>query len=193
MELTKYFTSKKLKELMPDVNLSDIKLQSSDSYNEEAIKESILKASDLGMLAVCALQTSIVGFGNKEYGLVGYKGSEHSVAEIYNAMGVNMKSDLNSKLDPGELTPRRLQRFFRVFVSEFIVKTGTPTYLWNKYNNSDKEYMHICFPGAEYMIEKKDEAQYLLNAYKELDSIKNIHLSTRVRRVLEARGFHNLD
>jgi len=48
--------------------------------------------------------------------------------------------------------------------------------------------MDICFPGAEHLVETKDQGVYLLNTYYRLDEIMNTKFADRLKRVYIARG-----
>lgn len=189
MSEQKYFTLEKLKGILPRVDLGEVKLQSTDSYSDKEVWESLEKSGDLKTLAVCALQTSIIGSGNKNYGSFSYKGTELSVEDVYKKKGVKMDFAPGSKLEPGELTPRRLHRAFRLVIKTYLEQdSSTASYLWRKYTPRDDKFRTICFPGAEHLIEDNESGLYLYRAYQELDSRKNTNIAERIKRVLEARG-----
>jgi hypothetical protein len=61
--------------------------------------------------------------------------------------------------------------------------------LWRKYSTRDKNFLHICFRGAEYLEDlKPDEAEYLLKTVNTMDSKLGTNISDRVIRVFEAKG-----
>jgi len=58
--------------------------------------------------------------------------------------------------------------------------------------NQKKQFRTICFPGAEHLVSKKDEADYLTLTYNKLDNNlklqgKQSGILDRVKRVLMAR------
>jgi len=70
---------------------------------------------------------------------------------------------------------------------EFIKNSSRPSYLWLKYSTKDPKFMLICFPGAEHMVETKEEAMYLIETYKNLDSMMKTSFVIRLKRVFIAR------
>lgn len=107
----------------------------------------------------------------------------------------NVKSDLDSKIQPSDLTPRRIQRFFRKQISDYIKDNEKVLpYLWKKYSTLDKRYRHITFPGAESLIiTDKDEAVYLIQTYEELDRRMETEITERIKRVFMAKGILSSD
>jgi hypothetical protein len=189
MSSQQYFTLGKLKELMPSVDLKSIKLLSTDSYSDQEVWENLEKTGDVKTLAVCALQTAIIGSGNKNFGTFSYKGAEMSVEDVYKKKGVIMNFSSGEKLQPGDLTPRRLHRAFRLLIRNYLEQsTDNASYLWRKYSSRDERYRTICYPGSEHLIEDSAEGCYLYHVYRELDSRKDTNIAERIRRVLEARG-----
>jgi len=64
--------------------------------------------------------------------------------------------------------------------------------LFTKYSDHDSKFRTICFPGAEHLVTKKAEADYLIKVYTQLDtSLKALGKQTgildRVKRVFLAR------
>lgn len=184
-----YYGLEELKELVPKIDFKDVELLSTDSYSDSAVWDSINATGDVKTLAVCAIQTAVIGTGNRNLGALKYKGTEMSVEEVYKLRGVKLGLKLGSKIKPGDLTPRRIQRAFRMVVKDYLTsRPDISSFLWRKYSPQDKEYKDCCFPGAEHMVETKAEAQYLHNAYKELDKKQNTNIADRIERVLQARG-----
>jgi len=174
-----------------DHNLVSINdLGKSDSYNEELIKEKILKfkKDEIVLLMKVAIQMAIVGYGNKNYGFVHHNGKQVDLVTIFKALNINYTNKLQDKLQEDDLTPRRLIRFFRYHIMRFIRKNNTPSYLWTKYSPKDTNYLHICFPGAEHLIENENEASYLYQTYNQLDTLLNTKFTIRLERVFQARG-----
>jgi hypothetical protein len=184
-----YLTTIQLQKYTPAIDFSSVRLISTDSYSDEEVWKSILATGDSKTLAVCALQTSIVGLGNKTYGQFEYQGVEKTVAEVYSAKGVKVNSTLGSKLSPGDLTPRRLNRAFRLLIQDYLIQNpAISSYLWRKYTKQDPVYRTSCFPGSEHLVNTNEQAEYLYSAYKELDLRLDTKISERVLRVLNARG-----
>jgi len=166
---------------------------SKDSYSDMEILKTIKQKKGMKPLFYAALQTSIVGFGNKSFGE--FKLNEESVDVLTVYKEFNVKSDLQqgAKLLPGDLTPRRLQRFFRFQISQYIEENeNVYPYLWKKYSKLNLEFRKVTFPGAESMVETHEEAQYLIDTYEELDTRLGTNICERIRRVLLARGIIKL-
>jgi hypothetical protein len=164
-------------------------LQSADSYNETKIKDKILKTGKKIFLVflMIAIQLAVVGFGNKNLGSIRQGDQTVDIRKFLESNGVKTTNTLNSKLADDDLTPRRLMRFFRKFIQEAILKFKRASYLYLKYSRRDEKFVGICFPGAEHWVETKEDADYLLETYKKLDSIHSSTLEEKIRRVLVAR------
>lgn len=166
---------------------------SKDSYSDTAIYESIKKTKGMEDLFFAALQTAIVGFGNKSFGEFKLGGVTHDVETVYKEYGVRSDLQQSAKLEPGDLTPRRLQRFYRYQIQQYLEKNTTiAPYLWKKYSSLDVNFRTITFPGAESMVETQEEANSLLETYRELDKRLGTTISERIKRVLLARGIIKL-
>jgi len=184
-----YLSHTKLAELVPIAEYTDFKPLSTDSYSDTEIWKTIKSKGNIKILLYCALQTAIIGSGNKVYGEFEHNGEKIDVKRIYKEYGVHDDLSLNSKIAPHELTPRRLQRFFRVQIKEYLLKNDHVfPYLWKKYSTLDSKYRVITFPGAESLVETKNEAAYLLQTYIHLDQRAGTNIAERVQRVLLARG-----
>jgi len=189
MASKQYLDSKEIQQSLGKISLSTFKLLSSDTYNETAILESIRNTGMASELACAALQTSIVGFGSKTYGSFSYKGIDVDVKTLYSQCSVKWDLKINSKLDEADLTPRRLQRFFRYHIKNYLVtNTEVRPYLWRKYSEKDDKFRSSTFPGSEHSIDNVEEAAYLVRTYENLDRICNTNISARVLRVFSARG-----
>jgi len=164
----------------------DYELVSTDSYNEKLIMESIKKVNQQQCYAL-SLQFAVVGMGNKSYGKVIISGVEYSCSDLAKANGVKIGNRLNDKLAPGELTIKRLSRFFRYQIRDYIRQTSNSSYLYRKYCNDNDADPSLVFPGAEHMVEGND-ALILLKAYSDVDSKLQTKFLERIRRVYQARG-----
>jgi hypothetical protein len=172
-----------------DIDISDLELVRMDSYSDSAICKSVKETGMEKELLCSAIQTAIVGTGNKRYGSVVVNNEVVDIEGLYDKCGVKTKLNLGVILQPGDMTGRRLQRFFRKQISEYIKKTGASSYLWRKYSDHDDKYKHIVFPGAEHLVENNDEMLYLFKTYVQLDARLNTRISERIERVLNARGY----
>jgi hypothetical protein len=184
-----YLSSSELESLIGYHDLSEFRVLSQDSYSDSEIWKTISSRQATEPLLYCAIQTSIVGYGNKVFGEYESRGEKIDVKKVYQLYNVKSDLNLNSKIQPGDLTPRRLQRFFRKQISDYILgNKNIMPYLWKKYSTMDSKYRHLVFPGAENLVKTEDEANYLLQTYMELDSRIDSTISERIRRILMARG-----
>jgi hypothetical protein len=183
-----YLSAEEIERLVGEIDISDLELVRMDSYSDSDVFQTIKKTGMQKELLCSSIQTAIVGFGNRRYGSVLVGGELVDIEELYKKCGVRVKLELGAVLDPGDLTPRRLQRFFRKQISDYIKKTGTASYLWRKYSNHSEKFKPFVFPGAEHLVESDDEVEYLLSTYKLLDSRLGTQICDRIERVLAARG-----
>lgn len=185
-----YLTQKQLEELVGVIDLSDLELVRMDSYSDTAIYQRIKETKKEKELLCSAIQTAIVGMGNRKYGAMSIKGEIIDIEELYKECGVKTKLEQGSILKPNDLTGRRLQRFFRKQISQFLVKNETSSYLWRKYSDHNSLYKHLVFPGAEHLIETNEELIYLFDVYRNLDEKLKTNIAERIHRVYNARGFY---
>lgn len=183
-------TDEEIEQIMGPINLDGFELIRNDSYSDKAVSVTIKKTKMEKELLCCAIQTAVVGMGNKTYGKVKINNKEHSIDDIYKKAGVKTRLDQGAKLEEGDLTGRRIQRFYRKYIYNFIKKTEAQPYLWRKYTTQKEQYRHCCFPGAEHCLTDKDEIAYLLSAYKRLDEVQGTQFVERMIRVFAARGIH---
>jgi len=189
--VTQYFKRFDYNSSQKEWDLSDLEfsVMTTDSYSDDAVLKTIQKTKKQPELFACAIQTAIVGLGNKTYGKMKLRNQIVDVKEVYNRCNVKYFETLGSKLDPGDLTPRRLQRFFRYHIKEFLEENqNISSYLFSKYSVMDFNYRTICFPGAEHLIEDKQSGLYLLHTYLRLDARLGLSISERISRVLIARN-----
>jgi hypothetical protein len=184
-----YLHVDEIAKLIGDIDISDLELVRMDSYSDSEIYNKVRKTGMEKELLCASIQTAIVGMGNKRYGSVSVSGKIVDIEDLYVKCDVKVKLNLGANLEPGDLTGRRLQRFFRKQISDYIKKTGTASYLWRKYSSHNEKFKHVVFPGAEHLVDKEDEIAYLYGTYLELDSRLNTHIAERIERVLNARGF----
>lgn len=166
-----------------------------ETYNERSLSESITKIGK-EICGAIAIQLAVVGYGNRNFGKVRFNEVEIDIGSFFKKN--NIKSDLvvNSKLLPEDVTPRRLIRFFRYLINDYIKRNpNCQTYLFRKYclNKNDNTRIFI-FPGFEHMAEPETDiknVRELLNTYRYLDHKLNTKIYDRIIRVLIARGFNN--
>jgi len=188
-EKPKHLDILKLRSLSDDLKLDDIRLISQDTYSDSDVWEQIIKLKAKKTLAICALQTAIVGYGRKQYGTFEIDGQKIVVTDVYKKLGVRMDGTLGSQLKSSELTPRRVQRAFRLVIKEFLDShEDESSYLWRKYSTHDMRFRSICYPGAEHLIDDPDEINYLIETYENLDERQGTKISERVKRVFIARN-----
>jgi len=187
-----YLNKDELVGSIPEYKVDPSQLGSSDTYHEEKLLKKYLSLDDIGKELVykAALQLSIVGYGNKNYGFV--RDNSNNViplVDIFNKYKIKYMEKLNAKYDDDDLSVRRLLRLFRYQIQGFIIKNKRPSYLWLKYaDKSNNEFVNICFPGGEHLVETKEQAIFFLNTYEVLDVQFNTKFRDRLKRVFIARG-----
>jgi hypothetical protein len=183
-----YLSQDQLKEIVNVTDFENLKVISRDSYSDTEICKTIKKRKAMSPLLYCAIQTAVVGYGNKTYGEFQLDGEKVDVKNLYKEFGVKDELQQSAKLELGDLTPRRIQRFFRVQIQSFLEQNiDVSPYLWKKYSTHEEKFRTITFPGAESLVESKEEALYLLQTYVELDMRLGTNIQERVKRVLFAR------
>jgi len=188
-----YLDKETLLELVNVTDTTKFQAISKDSYSDTAIHNTIKKVKGLEPLFFAALQTSIVGFGNKTFGEFKMNDDTIDVMSLFREFQVKADLQQSANLLPGDLTPRRLQRFYRYQINAYLeANEDVCPYLWKKYSSLDKQFRTISFPGAESMISTRHEAEYLIETYSELDKRLGTNITERIRRVLLARGIITL-
>jgi len=188
-----YFGEEELKQIGSLFKLQNLQLISTDTYSDHDVWESIQDTGKAELLLCAALQMCVVGFGNKTYGHFEYQGVKYDVKELFTGLGVKMHATLEDKLSPHDLTPRRIQRFFRRQVKVFLDEnTNVKPFLWRKYSTRVSKYRHTTYPGAESYLVDEEEIEYLVQTYEEVDRRNGSKISERIRRVLEARGLSKI-
>jgi hypothetical protein len=184
----KYLTQEKLIDFFKDIDTTNITLMSTDSYNETLIIEKIRKTGKQETMLACALNMSIVGYGNKKYGNVLHNGIVIKIEEFLLSTGVLLKNEPNKLLKDDDLTPQRLCRVFRYEIQNYIQKNRIASYLFRKYSTRNPKFFDICFRGAEYLDNLTNEQKvYLLETTAAMDLKINTHVTERVKRVFEAK------
>ncbi|MFJ9853453.1 hypothetical protein [Streptomyces sp. NPDC101150] len=184
-----YLDHQQLKDLVAISDFKGFQPVSEDSYSDGEILKTIMAKSGMKILLFCAIQTAVVGSGNKVFGEFIMNGEKINVKTIYKEFDVRDDLSLQSKIGPGELTPRRLQRFYRVQINEYLLQNpDVAPYLWKKYSTLKEEFRAITFPGAEALVATKEEGLYLLETYRTLEARLGIDVDDQVEQVLLARG-----
>jgi hypothetical protein len=163
--------------------LSNVETVSQDTYDEHEILQSILGANPTELFA-CALQFAVVGMGNQSFGKVKIDGQEHGVEGLLQKNNVLIRNPSQSRLEPGDLTIKRLSRFFRFHISQHIEESSQESFLFRKY--AEEGEAQYTFPGAEYMVEQ-GQTSGLLSAYLCLDAAEGTHFSERIKTILATR------
>jgi len=188
--MAKYLSEEEIDNIIGVSNIPDnFSPMSQDSYNEELIAQKIAKLKNPPELLMATINMSLVGFGNQRYGNYRVGDQIITITNVFNTFGIKYNNSKNSLLKEDDITPQRLCRFYRYKIRKYILKNNSQSYLWRKYSSKDKKFMHICFRGAEYLDDlKPEEAQYLLNTVKNMDTRLATNISDRVERVLQAKG-----
>jgi len=129
-------------------------LVSTDTYNEYELKETIINIGK-EVCGAIAIQLAVVGYGNKSYGKVRFMEKEIDIDLFFKKNNIKSDLSINAKLKSGDVTPRRLIRFFRFLIKDYIEKNSDcQTYLFKKYclDKNDQTRAFI-FPGFEHAAE----------------------------------------
>jgi hypothetical protein len=189
--MSAYLSKKELNFIkIDDINPDDFIAR--DTYNETELIKTLLSKSkeEQKWLLKVAIHVSIIGSGNRNFGFIkNENGQPVELESIIKKLGINYTNGQDAKLEPGELSVRRLTRLFRYQINEFIRKTGRESYLYRKYDLlKNKNMVAIVFPGAEHLVETVDQAKYLFEVYRQLDKVKGTKFCDRLNRVFIARG-----
>jgi len=177
-------------------NIESYEIVSNDTINEEDLLKTVLAGSYKDELFAASLQMAIVGFGGRQFQNYKYRGEIKNLNDLFRRAGVRFNNDQQEKFDTNILTPRRLIRIFRYQIKNYLERhTDIASYLFLKYNSNDMSMRSICFAGGEHLVETQNQADYILNAYKNLDKgLKERQLQhgifDRVKRVLLAKNFN---
>jgi len=167
----------------------DFELITTDNYSDSILMNSVKKAQKKEILQACAIQTALVGTGSGVFGKISFKKEELDIKEVFKASGVKTDLDLNSKIGPDVMTPRRLQRLFRYSIHQYLKKNrNSYSYLFRKYSDHNENYREYVFPSAENMIDDKNSAKYLLFVYNKVDDALKTTIRLRIERVFLSRG-----
>jgi len=112
-----------------------------------------------------------------------------TLEDIFKRYNIKYNEKINSKFNDDDLSVRRILRLFRVHIQKFIVDKKKPSYLWTKYaDKKNPEFLSICFPGGEHLVETEKEALFLLDTYGKLDQSLATKFRKRLQRVFIARS-----
>jgi len=170
-----------------------VELVQIETYNEHILKESILKIGK-DICCAIAIQLAIIGYGNKSFGKVKYNNEEIDINDFFRKNKIRSDLTINSKLKPNDLTPRRLIRFFRYSIKDYLEQeTNCQSYLFKKYCiNKDELGRTTIYPGFEHLADpiiNTNNVKKLIETYDYLDTRLGTHIKERIIRVLIARGF----
>jgi len=179
--------------LLSNIEYKDIgsnDLISADSYNEDEImnKYNSIDKDGQELLLKAAIHISIIGYGNRTYGMIRDKNNNIlEIKDVFDKYHICYNRNISEKYDTDTLSARRLIRLLRYHIQKFIIETKRPSFLWIKYSDRNEKMMSICFPGGEHLVETQEEALYLYNTYKNIDSLMNSKFHTRLERIYIAR------
>jgi len=189
--MSKYLTKAEVDAILGDLNVDATFMPlSQDSYNETAILKAILGTGKKEQLLMAAINLSCVGYGNRKYGNFLCQEKLIEIAVLLAAAGVKFGLTKDAKLADGDLTPQRLCRAFRNHIRAYLVNSKFESYVYRKYSTHDTRYATILFRGSEYLDDlKKDEVDYILETYENMDQKTGLNLTNRVLRVFQAKGY----
>jgi hypothetical protein len=187
--MSKYLNGSEIFEFIGDIILDkEFATVSQDSYNEQSIGLAIKKTKMEKELLCCALNLSIVGFGNQKYGQYRIGETLYEIKTIFNKANIKYDNRRSAILPEDTLTPNRLCRFFRYHTRRYITDNNIESYMYRKYSTRDAKYKTIVFRGAEYLGDLTNEQRnYLIKTFKTLDSKLTLDLTSRVIRIFEAQ------
>jgi hypothetical protein len=192
MSVNQYLGKDKLIGEIGVTNFNKDDLISADSYDENNVLTKFMKIDEKNRrnLIRAAIHISLIGSGQKTYGSIrDDNGNVLSIIELFDNNKILYNKSQNERYADDTLSARRLVRLLRYQIQNFIVVNNRPSYLWLKYSNDrDVTKINICFPGAEHLIDNVNDAHYLIDTYKNVDSKFGTSFCTRIRRVLIARG-----
>eukprot|EP01101_Sappina_pedata_P006044 TRINITY_DN290_c0_g1_i1.p1 TRINITY_DN290_c0_g1~~TRINITY_DN290_c0_g1_i1.p1 ORF type:complete len:198 (-),score=32.05 TRINITY_DN290_c0_g1_i1:297-890(-) len=176
-----------------DVDFALIQLTMTESYDEKLISQ---KIQEIGKQVCCAvaIQLAIVGYGGHNYNNVIVDSKEIVIQNFFNDNGIKSKLPKDSKLAKDDLTPRRLIRFFRYKIKEYLEQNDdVSSYLYRKYcADTSERNRTMIFPGAEYMLDPSDDegmAVVLWKTYGRLDDLLKTDIKKRIERIFVIRKF----
>jgi len=115
-----------------ELKFDGIKLITTETFDETALASTIENLDKKVCLAV-SLQLSIIGYGNRKFNTVQIDTKDLLIEDWFKTNGVNYTHTLNDKLKPGELTPRRLIRFYRFAIQQFLIENKhVQSYIFKK-------------------------------------------------------------
>jgi len=183
MENPKILSEKDLGKLA----VNDIVLPvSQDTYDETEVLRAI-QTKNVSELFACAVQCCVIGTGGGNLGKVILNGKELDCKEVLIKNNVLINNKQNSKLQPSDLTLRRICRLFRYQIQIYIAKTKSYSYLYRKYCKEAADPKDI-FPGSEHLVVDNVSASALRNCYVNIDSLLGTKFVVRIDRVYQARG-----
>jgi len=107
-------------------------LVQTETYNEYELAKSI-DATDKKICGAIAIQLAIVGYGNKTYGTVIVDGIIVDITKFFKKYNIRIDTEFGSKLTPKDITPRRLIRFYRFAIDDYVKSNiNINTYLFKK-------------------------------------------------------------
>jgi len=191
--MAQFFTQEEFHKFFGDLKFDKIELISTDTYSEDEIAKSITKVGKDICLAI-SIQLAIIGYGNKKFNYVRLDGKDINIEDWFKNNKINYTYKLGDKLKPGELTPRRMIRFFRYATEAYLkIYPNLQSYIFKKYAIEKTEFTRsFIFPGFEHIAtinKDEDKVRILIKTYVNLDKRCKTQITERIIRVLSARGF----
>jgi hypothetical protein len=184
-----YFENIEQTGLLIDFLDFDIVTVSSSSYDEDAIRQTIEQSGKEKQLLAAAIQLATVGWGKGNYGVVKVDGGDLSLEDLFVQANVYYGNDEGAALDPGDLTPKRLCRFYRFHITQWLKEKKLQSYLVRKYGSRlSRKFYFVIFPGAEYFVTSDDHCKALVDCYASLDSRCHTNFVPRILSIYKSRG-----
>jgi len=187
--MSKYFSEQELFDFIGDIKIPDnFAPMSQDSYNEQAIGDTIKATGKEKELLQATINISVVGIGNQKYGNFRNGDTVTDIALLLADCGVKLRLPQGSLVKENELTVQRLCRFFRFHIRKWIQKTNYQTYIFRKYSDHNPLMNEILFRGSEYLSDLSEEQKsYLHKVYTKMDLQLNTTFANRFERITQAQ------
>lgn len=188
----KYLTKESLVFDFKPSQINPSSLIKQDNYDERKIysKYKSFPKDTQEKLAKAALHISLIGAGNHTFGKIIHDDETIEITYLFEMNSIKYNQKVGEDMLEDDLSARRLCRLLRYFIQEYIIEHGIYSYLWFKYSRKDQRYIPYCFPGSEYLVKEKDQAEYLFETYKKMDETLGTNFCKRLERIFLARSVY---
>lgn len=179
-----YLSEDELAKLVID---GEFKVTSKSDFDEGALLDEIKKVGIKQCFGI-GLHFAIIGNGNNSDGEYTIDGKSYNFKTACEELGIKTSTNL-SRIEPNQLTPKRIVRVLRVQIHNYFKKTGCKSFLYRKYGGiGDHSWI---FPGAEH-LKNNPEGMNLYKCYAKLDELSGKGSETafapRIEAILRING-----